>query len=499
MDPTPEPPESPESPESPETHRVIGDRYALVRQIGQGGMGAVWLARDQVLGREVALKRIGHFPGGDTPGLVRAQREANLAARLNHPHVVAVFDFVSEGEEQWLVMEHVVGADLASLVADDGGLRPEEAARLLAQVTEALAAAHEAGIVHRDVKPSNILVTADGTAKLTDFGIARARDSTITASGMVAGSPAYLAPEVAAGRPATEASDVWSLGATLYQALSGRQPYESDNVMSAMYRIVHEDPPRLPGSGWPADLLEHTMATDPSDRWPMSRVHSYLADGPPAAPPTSREAPPAAATTTLLEPVPPVAPEPVRRGRLLPVLLAVGAVLVAAVLVWWLLRPDPAPNAGDDTASDEPTSQRSPSSSASRTPSPSSTAPPSSSAPATSSASTTATSPAPGNPAGAMRRFVQRYIATALADPADAWTQLSPRFQQDCCDGDEGSYAGYWDTIEDATLSDVVADPRAMTVAYTITWDPVDRSPEDEDVTLVLVRDGEGYLIDEER
>jgi hypothetical protein len=98
-----------------------------------------------------------------------------------------------------------------------------------------------------------------------------------------------------------------------------------------------------------------------------------------------------------------------------------------------------------------------------------------------------------------MRRFVQRYIATALADPADAWTQLSPRFQQDCCDGDEGSYAGYWDTIEDATLSDVVADPRAMTVAYTITWDPVDRPPEDEDVTLVLVRDGEVYLIDEER
>jgi eukaryotic-like serine/threonine-protein kinase len=102
-------------------HRVIGGRYVLLQQIGQGGMGAVWLARDQLLGREVAVKRIGLFPGGDTPGLVRAQREATLAARLNHPHVVAVFDFVSEGEEQWLVMEHVVGADLAELVTNGGG------------------------------------------------------------------------------------------------------------------------------------------------------------------------------------------------------------------------------------------------------------------------------------------------------------------------------------------------------------------------------------------
>ena len=236
-------------------------------------MGAVWLAVDKVLGREVAVKRLGMFPGGGSLDLVRAEREAKLAARLNHPHVVAVFDFVAEGDEQWLVMEHVAGTDLAAVTADDGGLTPAEAAALLAQVAEALAAAHSAGIVHRDVKPSNILITADGTAKLADFGIARARDSTVTVSGSVTGSPAYLAPEVAAGQPATEASDVWSLGATLYQALTGRPPYDtSDSVLSAMYRIVHEEPPRLPGAGWPADLLEVTMATDPDDRWPMSRV-----------------------------------------------------------------------------------------------------------------------------------------------------------------------------------------------------------------------------------
>ena len=261
---------------------LIGGRYLLQRQIGQGGMGAVWLAVDKVLGREVAVKRLGMFPDGGSLDLVRAEREARLAARLNHPHVVAVFDFVAEGDEQWLVMEHVAGTDLAAVTADDGGLAPAEAAALLAQVAEALAAAHTAGIVHRDVKPSNILIAADGTAKLADFGIARARDSTVTVSGSVTGSPAYLAPEVAAGQPATEASDVWSLGATLYQALTGRPPYDtSDSVLSAMYRIVHEAPPRLPGAGWPADLLEVTMATDPADRWPMSRVSEYLAAGPP--------------------------------------------------------------------------------------------------------------------------------------------------------------------------------------------------------------------------
>ena len=192
--------------------------------------------------------------------------------------------------------------------------------------------------MHRDVKPSNILIAADGTAKLADFGIARARDSTVTVSGSVTGSPAYLAPEVAAGQPATEASDVWSLGATLYQALTGRPPYDtSDSVLSAMYRIVHEEPPRLPGAGWPADLLEVTMATDPDDRWPMSRVSEYLAAGP--APQAEPEAAPAAPScrTTPTE----------RRSWLLPVLVGLVVLLIAATAVWALTRQDPAPTAKD--------------------------------------------------------------------------------------------------------------------------------------------------------
>jgi serine/threonine protein kinase len=490
--------------------RTIGQRYVLRRQIGHGGMGAVWLADDEVLGREVAVKRVGLFPGGSSPDLLRAQREAKLAAKLNHPHVVAVFDFVSEQDEQWLVMEHVDGADLAVLSEHADGLLPDEAAALLAQVAQALAAAHAAGIVHRDVKPSNVLVTHDGTAKLADFGIARARDSTMTASGRVTGSPAYLAPEVASGHPATEASDVWSLGATLYQALTGRPPYDtSDNVLAAMYRIVHEPPPRLPGMGWPADLLESTMATDPADRWPMSRVRDHLLAGPPAVdeqpPPTLALAPADADADAVETTAQPGVPAE-RRSWLVPAVLSLAVLLVGVGLGWLLLRPDSTPSADRPTGADSSEPTRSPKRTPSPTPSVSETPPsPTPSTESTespespSSSATEEPPPAGGGDAAAMRTFVQQYVDTALADPGAAWEQLSPRFQQDCCDGEEGSYAGYWNTIESATLRDVKADPGSMEVTYTITWDPEgERGPEDEIVTLGLVEDDGRYLIDYE-
>ena len=483
--------------------RTIGGRYVLRRQIGQGGMGAVWLADDQVLGREVAVKRVGQFHDGTSPDLMRAQREAKLAAKLNHPHVVAVFDFVSEQDEQWLVMEHVDGADLAVLAEQSGGLEPDEAAALLAQVAGALDAAHAAGIVHRDVKPSNVLVTHEGTAKLADFGIARARDSTMTVSGRVSGSPAYLSPEVASGHQATEASDVWSLGATLYQAITGRPPYDtSDSVLSAMYRIVHEAPPRLRGADWPAGLLETTMATDPADRWPMGRVRDYLLAGPPTA---AEEAAPTVVLATTAPEVVETAVQPevpaARRSWLLPALLAV-AVLVIGVAGWLLLRPDSTPTADEPSGADSSKPTRSPSSTPSPTPSESETPPsstPSTAAPSSTAPSSTATEdpPAGGGGAAAMRAFVQQYIDTALTDTAAGWEQLSPRFQQEV--GSYGSYAGYWDTIESATLRDVKANPGSMEVSYTITWDPEgERGPEDEDVTLGLVENGDGYLIDYE-
>ena len=302
---------------------MIGERYSLDREIGRGGMGAVWLGRDEVLGRAVAIKRVGVMPGGSSPDLLRAEREARIAASLNHPNIVGVFDLVHDQDQQYLVMEYVPGMTLAELVRDRGALPMDQTARVLTQVASALAAAHAKGIVHRDVKPSNILVRDDGHVKLSDFGIARAEaDASLTQTGLVTGSPAYLAPEVASGKQATPASDVWSLGATLFHALAGRAPYKvGDNLLGALYQIVNEPPPRLENPGEMAPVLLATMAHDPQRRWTMddvARVLELLASSsvPVArtaaaaapAPPEVDEAPPT--RTMRPAPPPPVAPAP---------------------------------------------------------------------------------------------------------------------------------------------------------------------------------------------
>src|SRR5687768_571750 len=340
-------------------------------------MGAVWLARDEVLGRQVAIKRVGMVPGGATTDFERAEREARLAARLNHPHVVAVFDLITEDDERWLVMEYVDGLTLSELVREDGALTPDEAAPLLRQAADALAAAHEAGIVHRDVKPSNILVTVDGQVKLSDFGIARAEaDASLTQTGLVTGSPAYLAPEVASGQMATTASDVWSLGATMFHALAGRPPYEvGDNLMGALYRIVHEEPPRLVEAGWLAPLLEATMTRDPEHRWSMQRVRDALVAGPAGtlvhpAPATTDPTPETGRTAVLPGAVPPVEPAASHRRRPAtgPLLVAAAVALLVGLIVWAALAtrtPEQQTPAADDPTS-ETTSQ--PTASNSRTP-----------------------------------------------------------------------------------------------------------------------------------
>ena len=288
---------------------MIGGRYTLDREIGRGGMGAVWLARDEVLGRVVAVKQVGAQPGGSSPDLVRAEREARLAARINHPHVVAVFDLVDDDQQQWLVMEYIDGMPLSQLIATRGRLGPDETAALLAQAAEALTAAHEAGITHRDVKPSNILVGQDGQVKLSDFGIARAeQDASLTATGLVTGSPAYISPEVASGRPAGGASDVWSLGATAYHALTGHPPYDvGDNVLGALYRIVHEDPPPLLDGGWLTPFVTAAMTRDPAQRWSMAEVAEFLHAGPRGGASPRHAVPP---TTTVVAPAPAPAEAP---------------------------------------------------------------------------------------------------------------------------------------------------------------------------------------------
>jgi serine/threonine protein kinase len=240
---------------------VIAGRYSTEREIGRGGTGPVWLAHDEMLQRPVAMKRIGLLPGVDEFDRARAEREARISAQLQHHHVVQVYDVVvaDDGVTHWLVMEYVDGPSLAGHVKRHGPMTPEQARPVLAKVAEALLAAHQAGIVHRDVKPSNILLDENGTAKLTDFGIARAKaDPQLTQTGLLTGSPAYLAPEVAGGETGDEGCDVWALGATAFHLLSGRAPYDVDgNVLGTLYKIVHDPVPRLDDAGSLATLLAY--------------------------------------------------------------------------------------------------------------------------------------------------------------------------------------------------------------------------------------------------
>ncbi|MCW2814285.1 MAG: serine/threonine protein kinase [Nocardioides sp.] len=478
---------------------MIGDRYSLDREIGRGGMGAVWLGRDEVLGRSVALKRVGVAPGGSSPDLMRAEREARIAASLNHPNIVGVFDLVDDGDQQYLVMEYVEGATLADVVREQGALPQQQAARILAQVASALSAAHASGVVHRDVKPSNILVREDGQVKLSDFGIARSEaDASLTQTGLVTGSPAYLSPEVASGKLATPASDVWSLGATLYHALAGRPPYDvGDNVLGALYQIVNEPPPRLPDAGEMNPVLLATMAHDPRRRWSMPDVAGVLdllaADSGPGTRTTPRPvAPPPdpVGATQQLRSVPDPGPTPVpvaavaptptevqpsptaepQRRRRLP--LAVGGLvlLLLAVIAVLALMDDPqdttvAPGADTPSSSSTATSPR-----------------PTSSAP---------TTPAPPTEQE-LEDFVATYLSTASADPEAGYELLTPDFQ--AASGGLDGYSGFWGDVTDATLLSVSADAENLTVNYTYVY-VTGAGEETDDVSLQLVQRGEQILI----
>jgi serine/threonine protein kinase len=485
---------------------VIAGRYTLEAEIGRGGMGAVWRGRDEVLGRTVALKRIGVAPGGITPDALRAEREAKLAAKLNHGNVVAVFDLVGEDtpdgqSQQWLVMEYVEGTDLAELIRTRERLTPDEAAPILAQVASALAAAHGAGIVHRDVKPSNIMVAPDGQVKLSDFGIARtAADPSLTQTGMVTGSPPYLSPEVASGQQATPASDVWSWGATLFHALEGRPPYQvGDNVLGALYRIVNEEPPRAAAAGWLAPVLTATMAREPAQRWPMARVHEFLEGGPGAQPAaaaggladiglaepvqtrsyddgggSTRVLP--LSTTTAPPSSPPTAPprgaEPRPPRRPWPLIVgAAVAVLIAMVIAFAIGLHDSGGDGGSGAASG---GSGSPSASASN----SDSAGPSSSADAPTE--------------DGMTSFVNDYIDTAVTDPSSAFQMLTPEFQRRS-GGLEG-YESFWGEVRNAKIESISADPDALQVSYRYRYNRPG-GPTTDDVTLQLVYQDGQYLI----
>jgi hypothetical protein len=267
--------------------RLVAGRYRLQSQLGGGGMGTVWLARDELLGRMVAIKQVLTTAGASAEEAdqqrQRALREGRIAARLSHPHAISVYDVALEGGQPWLVMEYLPSRSLAAVLNEDGSLRVDQSAQVGAQVADALAATHAAGIVHRDVKPANILIgeggRVEGLVKITDFGISHASgDVTLTQTGQITGTPAFLAPEVAQGHPMTEASDVFSLGATLYTCVEGQPPFGmEDNALAMLHKVAGAQilPPHRAGSL--TQPLTRMLAADPADRPTMPEVRDELA------------------------------------------------------------------------------------------------------------------------------------------------------------------------------------------------------------------------------
>jgi eukaryotic-like serine/threonine-protein kinase len=264
-------------------NRVVAGRYALTDVLGRGGMGTVWLATDQVLERKVALKEVTFsIDISDEERNIlreRTMREARAAARLDHPHVATVYDVVEEEGKPWLVMEHVPARSLQEILEERGPLPPTAAARIGLDVLDALEAAHEAGIVHRDVKPANVLVAPDGSACLTDFGIATTTgDSSLTTHGALIGSPSYMAPERVNGEEPRPPVDLWSLGATLYAAVEGRPPFNRGEAMATLMSVVSEHPAPVVRAGPLEAVLSGLLTKDPARRSTAQEARARLQD-----------------------------------------------------------------------------------------------------------------------------------------------------------------------------------------------------------------------------
>ncbi|MGA5132369.1 serine/threonine-protein kinase [Streptomyces olivoreticuli] len=352
--------------------RVVADRYRLLDRLGQGGMGVVWRARDEVLDREVAVKEV-RAPAGLLDHEVRQlyarmEREGRAAARISHPNVVTVYDVVAEDGRPWIVMELIRGLSFADVLEAQGCVTPARAAHIGAETVAALRAAHQVGVLHRDVKPGNVLLANDGRVVLTDFGIATvAGSSALTRTGELVGSPEYLAPERALGRPPGPASDLWSLGVTLYAAVEGFSPFRQDTPLNTIRAVVDQELPPPRGAGALAPVLEGLLRKEPEQRLGAAEAERMLravAEGTAGAgaPPTVSHAPtvparpaapaPLAATGGAHTPPPgfgpapagpPPGPEPEPDGqhrRTVTVLIvtALVAALLVGGLVWALAR-----------------------------------------------------------------------------------------------------------------------------------------------------------------
>jgi len=509
--------------------RLIAGRYRLISEVGRGAMGVVWLAQDERLGRTVAVKEL--RPGVGLSGTqvqhtyLRARREARIAGSLQHPHAVALYDVVEHDERPYLVMEYVPSRSLAEVLAERTVIDPAEASEIGAQLASALVAAHKAGIVHRDVKPGNILVTEAGDVKLTDFGISRAAgDVTVTATGEMLGTPAYVAPEVAQGHPASAASDVFSLGATLYAAVEGEPPFGTGpSAIALLLRIVNDEmrpPDRI---GPLTDALLWMLRNNPADRPSMDEARQSLAaiagavprdagtvQIPASAPePEVADAPAepveaapvseaasdadsgdraAAAGVAAVEQSPPSGPgtgarsdssstaDP-RRRLLLPwwAWLVVVAVLVAGIIA--AIVASSSPSGSKTTPSAAATSTRTTQSTAKAssgagagagksTASSTAQASPSATVSATPSSAPSTTSSA--SVSAQLTTMITNYYKLVPGDLNQAWNYMTADYQTNHAGGMSG-YRSFWDQIQSVSLSDLVAQPPS-TVIVTINY-----------------------------
>ncbi|MEQ0560581.1 serine/threonine-protein kinase [Amycolatopsis sp. NEAU-NG30] len=449
--------------------RRIRDRYRLLEPIGGGAMGTVWRAQDEKLDRTVAIKELllphDHDEHRTEEAKNRAMREARIAARLQHSHAITVFAVLEEEDRPWLIMEYLPSKSFAVVVREEP-TSVDDAIRVGAQISSALADAHRAGVVHRDVKPANILVAEDGTAKITDFGISRAiGDVKLTATGEIAGTPAYLAPEVARGEDASFAADVFSLGATLYAAIEGQSPYgTADNPIALLYKASSGEitPPEKTGRLTP--LLLRMLAADPADRPSMDEVElelrALLPDAEPGASvlaPTVPDAVPPAVPTVPATVAVPAAGEVTavspgaRKG-----LIAVGAgaaLLCIAVVVAILLvvRQPPPQDTAAPPASTSPASSTS--ASAAAPPSPTPTQTPSDTSPPPSPPTTTP----PVSPVSSTKTAADAlaaYYGLLPGNTQAAWNLLTPHFKASRNQTYE-RYASWWGQFKSVKATDV--------------------------------------------
>ncbi|WP_300015926.1 serine/threonine-protein kinase [Pseudonocardia sp.] len=496
------------APEDPPTR--IGNRYRLGERIGAGAMGAVWLGTDELLNRPVALKELLTAAVRTEPGVdgveesrQRLMREGRIGARLQHPHVISMFDVVIHDERPWLVMEYLPSQSLAAVLATKGPMEPREAAEMGRQVADGLAAAHDAGVVHRDVKPGNVLIGEDGLVKLTDFGVSRAVDDVqLTRTGLIAGTPAFLAPEIARGREPKAPSDVFALGATLYAAVEGVPPFGLDeNAYALLHKVAtgEVDPPQQAGELAP--VLLSLLAAEPADRPTAAQARDALAlvaAGQAAGlPPTvaAAAAPRAAAATpasgggpATVVTAPATPSDPQRRRRLPVVLVAVLLVLlIGGGVVAALLAADAG---GGDAPVAQPPATSAPPTTAEPTTAPPTTAPTTTPAPTT---TTEVPTTEPAAPAADPVAFMQGYYGLLPGNTDAAWAQLSPQAQ--AASGGRGGFDSFYARLASVELQNarLVGE---NTVEGTVLFVPNDgAAPTNEPYRFVLSTEGDTTIM----